>query len=103
MSDNVFVKPVPGTTSVSVATDDIAGTHYPIYKISFGALGSQTPVDSDNPLPIAQISTVQSVSQQLQLDDIGVKFNGLLKELRIANIHLSIISNYEINSEEVET
>ena len=40
-----------GAGTFDVATDQIGGKDYPIYKISFGSLGSQTLVDTDNPLP----------------------------------------------------
>lgn len=50
--DNINVLPDPDVTAVAVATDEIARIHYPVYKISYGDLGSQTPVDKNNPLPI---------------------------------------------------
>ena len=50
--DNIDVAPSSSGTSVPVATDEIGNVHYPIYKISYGADGSQTPVDATNPLPI---------------------------------------------------
>ena len=52
MTDNVNVLPSDDISSVSVATDDIGGVHYPVYKLAYGADGSQTPVDAVNPLPI---------------------------------------------------
>ena len=52
MVDNVDVRPSDSVDAVSVATDDIGGVHYPIYKTAFGADGSVTQVNQANPLPI---------------------------------------------------
>ena len=51
MADNIKVlgSGVPG--AVDVATDVISGVHYPIYKVSWGVDGTQTPVSIANPLP----------------------------------------------------
>lgn len=52
MADNIAVKPQTGTPgSVQVATDQIGGVHYPVYKISYGLDGSVTYVDTVSPLP----------------------------------------------------
>lgn len=52
MADNIKVRPGTGTRALDVATDDIGGVHYPVYKTSFGADGSVTQVDNNNPLPV---------------------------------------------------
>jgi len=57
MPDNIDVAPSEEATAVSVSTDEIGGVHYPIFKMSYGALGGQTPVSSAAPLPV---KTVQS-------------------------------------------
>jgi hypothetical protein len=44
MVDNVTAD--PGTAGAVFATDDIGGVHYPIGKIAFGALDSQTLASS---------------------------------------------------------
>ena len=51
MADNIDVAPSIEKNRVAVATDEITGFHYPIYNVSYGALGIQTPVDETNPLP----------------------------------------------------
>ena len=53
MADNIKVLPDGTPAGLAVATDDIGGVHYPIYKMSYGALGTQTPVTGDNRLPVA--------------------------------------------------
>lgn len=53
MADNIGVRPSTTTGSVTVATDDIDGVHYPIYKQSYGADGEQTPVSINNRLPVS--------------------------------------------------
>ena len=52
MADTIKVRPSADNTAVKVATDDISGTHYPIYKTAYGADGSVTQVDATNPLPV---------------------------------------------------
>lgn len=57
MADNVILS--AGTADgVTLATDDIGGTHYQIVKISFGALDTATPASSANPLPVVQTGTL---------------------------------------------
>lgn len=51
MADNVTSN--PGAGGYVFATDDIGGVHYPITKVSFGALETATPVDPTNPLPVS--------------------------------------------------
>lgn len=46
MADNVTTD--PGTGGAVFATDDIGGVHYPITKLAFGALDSQTIASSGN-------------------------------------------------------
>lgn len=50
MADNVTAN--AGTGGAVFATDDIAGVHYPITKVAFGALDSATLVSSGSPLPV---------------------------------------------------
>jgi len=57
VADNVILS--AGTADgVTLATDDIGGTHYQIVKISFGALDTATPVSAANPLPVVQTGTL---------------------------------------------
>ncbi len=48
MADNVAITAGAGTT---VATDDIGGVHYQLFKQAFGPLDTATLVSSTNPLP----------------------------------------------------
>lgn len=49
MADNVELN--AGTGGITLATDDIAGVHYQITKLSYGALDSATLVDTTNRFP----------------------------------------------------
>jgi hypothetical protein len=51
MADNVTSN--PGAGGYVFATDDIGGVHYPITKVSFGALETATLVSPANPLPVS--------------------------------------------------
>lgn len=42
-----------GSGGATLATDDIAGTHYQIVKVAFGALDTATLVSTTDPLPIS--------------------------------------------------
>lgn len=50
MADNLTTN--PGTGGAVIATDEIAGVHYPISKLAFGDLDAATLVSSANPLPV---------------------------------------------------
>lgn len=50
MADNVAVTAGAGT---SIATDDVAGVHYQIVKLAFGALDTATLVQSASGLPVS--------------------------------------------------
>jgi hypothetical protein len=52
MTDNIDVQPGERAGKVAVATDDIGGVHFPIYKLAYGADGEQTSVSPVFPLPI---------------------------------------------------
>ena len=60
MADNVKVNPSSSYSAIDVATDEIGNVHYPVYKLSYGADGSQTPVDATNPLPTTSIVTTSN-------------------------------------------
>ena len=51
---DIKVNPGSNNSAFNIALDQIGLTHYPIYKMSYGALGVQTPVDATNPLPVTQ-------------------------------------------------
>jgi hypothetical protein len=76
-SDNVLVDPGERPNAFTVATDEIGGTHYPIYKMSVGPLGSQIPVSEEDPLPVSlenKVSTNNSTTTPL---GIGGVFTGV--------------------------
>lgn len=50
MADNIAVTQGSGTT---LATDDVAGVHYPVGKIAYGGADSATQVDTTNRFPVA--------------------------------------------------
>jgi len=52
MTDNIAVEPSGHSDRVDVATDEIGGVHYPVYKSAYGADGSITQVDGSNPMPV---------------------------------------------------
>jgi hypothetical protein len=56
MADNVELN--AGSGGITLATDDIAGVHYQIVKVSFGALDTATAVSAANPLPVVQTGTL---------------------------------------------
>ena len=66
MADNINVLDDPHLGTVPVATDEIGGVHYPVYKLAYGTDGSQTPVDETNKLP------VEMGDGDLQIDAWGV-------------------------------
>lgn len=55
MADNAVLN--AGSGGITLATDDIAGVHYQIVKVSFGALDTATPVSGANPMPVVQTGT----------------------------------------------
>lgn len=50
----VKVKPSTDVGAVDVSLDKIGSNYYPVYKISYGAFGEQTPVSHDNPMPVSE-------------------------------------------------
>jgi hypothetical protein len=52
MADNIKVEPSTEVGAVNVATDDVGGVHYPVYKTAFGVDGAATPVSKSEPLPV---------------------------------------------------
>lgn len=80
MSDNIDVSPSEESIAVSVATDYIGGIHYPIYKVSYGALGEQIPVTALKPLPVApNVSKTafgeQSVEEKTSIVNLQFAYN----------------------------
>lgn len=60
MADNLNAPLPSGTT---LATDEIAGVHYPRTKISVGTDGSAVDVSSANPMPVVQVGVATSAGQ----------------------------------------
>ena len=52
MADNIKVLGSVDVSAVNVATNEIGGVHYPVYKISYGIDGVQVPVSDTNKLPV---------------------------------------------------
>ncbi len=65
MADNVVAD--PGALGATFATDDIGGVHYPINKLTFGALDSQTLASSGN-----GVTTAGTQRVTLSSDGTGV-------------------------------
>ena len=99
MSDNVKVNPGQEGYAITVATDDIGGIHYPIYKVSYGADGAQTPVDADNPLPT---ENKELIASKLETDnDMLNLLNDVLSELKIMNLYNAMTHNQELTKEDL--
>jgi len=115
--DNIKVEP-GRKNAVEVATDDISGVHYPLYKIAFGADGTATLVNADNGLPVSGEVSVSSISgavtlnaEQSEAQPLTVKtedenlaglLSNILKEMKIMNIHLSMMTDNEITKAEID-
>ena len=91
MTDNVNVLPSTDSDAVSVATDAISNIHYPIYKAAFGADGSVTLIDDTNGMPV-NLATDAKVQQE----DILLTLGEIKTQLKIMNMHLSVISDMQI-------
>jgi hypothetical protein len=61
MADNINVTPSADGSAVAVATDDVSGVHYPVYKPAFGADGTVTLVSGGSPMPVTDY--LQEVAQ----------------------------------------
>jgi len=53
VSDNVAVKPSDASNAISVATDEVDGVHYPIYKLATGGDGEATLVGASVPVSLS--------------------------------------------------
>jgi len=96
MSDNIKVKGSELVNAVHVATDEISNVHYPIYKLAYGEDGTATLMTSDG-LPIQfATETVEIQREILQA------LKTLEKELKIMNIHLSMMTDNEITKAELD-
>lgn len=96
MSDNIKVKPASGTSALNVATDDIGGVHYPVYKLAIGADGSATLI-GDEGLPI-QLDN-NTIIQQERI--IGL-LDDTVQQLKIMNLHLQSMTDEHITKDDTE-
>jgi hypothetical protein len=87
VTDHIKVRPSEG--GVDVATDVVDGVHYPIYKTAIGVDGEALPVSSVDPFPV-----VNSKS--------NVILSNILEELKRINFHLALITELDVNNNEVE-
>ena len=92
MVDNVGVLPSTDDAAISVATDDVDGVHYPIYKAAIGTDGEVTLIDSDNPMPMSST----------QAGELNVTMNAVLKELKLMNLYNSLAHNQELRHEDID-
>lgn len=69
MADNLTTN--PGAGGAVIATDEIAGVHYPISKLAFGDLDNATLVSSANPLPVGG-AFVKAEDTQSASGDYGI-------------------------------
>lgn len=84
MADNI---PLPNT-AINVATDEIAGVHYPRTKITLGAEGANGgDVSAANPLPVALDATSLAA-----LENINVTVDNLTVGLTDAQLRASAVS-----------
>ena len=91
----VKVNPGDRPQAIEVATDEISGTHYPIYKTGYGAEGDVSQVSVGNPLPVIQ--TGHSGNQAV----VGVYGEQLAVDIKNDVIITFIygISSYDVISE----
>lgn len=69
MADNINVRHDPTFNTVPVATDEIGGVHYPVYKMSYGADGVVTPISEANALPIV-LQDPNDSTRQAEFDNL---------------------------------
>lgn len=79
MADNIGVKPNTSSAAVSVATDNVNGIHYPVYKFAIGPDGSATLIDSDNPIPVESTDLIDLLRE---IRDVNKE---ILKQMKTIN------------------
>jgi len=100
MPDNIKVEGSGHAKAVSVATDEIGGVHYPVYKLAYGADGAVSLVDADNGVPV--IINSQSDILAAQQNETVQAIKSLEKQMKIMNIHLSMMTDNEITKAEID-
>lgn len=68
MADNLIALANTGTGTDVLATDEIAGVHYPRSKIGFGADGEYADISAANPVPVADASlaTITAILEAME-------------------------------------
>jgi len=101
MSINVI--PGTGNDVLPVATSEIGGVHYPIYKMAYGSDGEVVLIDTDTAMPVTgDIVISQSEVAAAQQNEIVQAIKALEKQMKIMNIHLSMMTDNEISKAEID-
>jgi len=95
MVDNIPVTPSKDGTAVPIATDVIGSVHYPVYKLALGKDGTAMLVTEDGLL--VQLTTTAHVQQE----NIYTGLEAIVKELKITNLHLSILTDNYFTHEDL--
>ena len=99
MTDNGPVNPGELETAIIVATDEIDGIHYPIYKAGFGPADSITQVNEDNPLPVSAV-VVETPPLTYNTDTVTV-LNEISRKLSILIKYESLLHKVDLSEEEL--
>jgi hypothetical protein len=90
MADNITALANTGTGTDVLATDEIAGVHYPRAKIGFGVDGSYTDASATNPMPVAAygelieaIEAMRMAVQALTRSGLGQSMPDTAQRLRV--------------------
>jgi len=95
MTDNVKILASTDLNAVNVATDDVDSVHYPVYKLAIGEDGKAALVGD---------GTAHGGPVYIPAHDeiTATLLNGILKEMKIMNIHLSMMTDNEITKAELD-
>jgi len=95
MTDNVKVLGSTDAGAVNVATDDVDSVHYPVYKLAIGEDGKAALVGDGT-------AHGGPVYIPVENDATATLLTGILKEMKIMNIHLSMMTDNEITKAEID-
>jgi len=79
MPDNIAVEPSGHSDRVNVATDEINGVHYPIYKMATGEDGEIVLVDTGNRMPVQLPDLTHETDVVSVLNEISRKLSILIE------------------------
>lgn len=96
MSDNIDVSPGRGGNVKSIATDNVDGVHYPVYKFALGADGVAEFVSVDNALPVTSSST--DVDRMYALKE---SIDNMVIELKINNAYNALAHNQTLTERDL--